>query len=184
MTEVQEQPIADPQMEQTEVEDNSAEAEELKKLEEELRGQVPAEETANNGAEEKPTNADMKAKIERLKELRKRRKEKKRAKKLQDKPQDIHLNSVLKELETSFDGREFEVLIRVLQPSVNELKRIYYDVRTDLYSALTRYYPDVDIKIFGSCLTDLIFYSKITFLYFSKESKKDKENIFLFIFRE
>lgn len=142
-------------------EDNSQEEQELKQLEAELN-QKNAE-TKNDTTAPTPTQTDggdVKVKLERLKLLRQKKKERKRARKLQEKPEDPALQQILRELESSFDGKEFQVLIHVLQPPLKALKERFYIIRNDLKMALTRYYPQVDIKLFGSCVTDLIFDSK------------------------
>lgn len=157
----------DPQQESLEIEeDNTQDEMELKQLEEELGDQVKEETSEENATKNEPQqpseqqNVDVKAKLERLRILRQKKKERKRAKKLQEKPVESHLEEILRELESSFDGKEFQVLIRVLQPPLKTLKERYYTIKNDLMTALTRYYPQVDIKLFGSCVTDLIFDSK------------------------
>lgn len=149
-------------------EEISQEELELKQLEEELGAKEQDTETHNavkpkdmsSPPQATCENTDVKAKLERLKLLRQKKKERKRARKLQEKPEDQDLKQILTELESSFDGKEFQVLIRVLQPPIKVLKERYYEIRNDLTMALTRYYPQVDIKLFGSCVTDLIFDSK------------------------
>lgn len=134
------------------------EDEELNQLEEELGNK----ETEVN-KDEPENDADKAArleKLERMKLLRKRKKENKQAKKLAAQPEEIHLKAILEALQTSFDGKEFEVLMRVLQPKINDLKANFYRVRSDLQDALLRYYPVVDIKVFGSCVTDMAFNGK------------------------
>ncbi|XP_063701482.1 terminal uridylyltransferase Tailor [Culicoides brevitarsis] len=141
----------------------SQEEQEMKQLEEELKAAKENTEKEQNSEQNtdqqqpNPENPDVKAKLERLRLLRQNKKERKRARKLQGKPEDPDLKRILEELETSFDGKEFQVLIRVLQPPVKILKERYYEIRNDLRAAITRYYPQVDIKLFGSCVTDLIF---------------------------
>lgn len=140
-------------------EDNSQEEQELKQLEAELN-QKNAETQNDTTAPTQTDGGDVKVKLERLKLLRQKKKERKRARKLQEKPEDPALQQILRELESSFDGKEFQVLIHVLQPPLKALKERFYIIRNDLKMALTRYYPQVDIKLFGSCVTDLIFDSK------------------------
>lgn len=126
-------------------EENSQEELELKQLEEELRQKEQDSEKQNevkttDVVASQPTSecTDVKAKLERLRLLRQKKKERKRARKLQEKPEDCDLKQILTELESSFDGKEFQVLIRVLQPPVKSLKERYYEIRNDLIMALTR----------------------------------------------
>uniref|UniRef100_A0A336K338 2'-phosphotransferase n=1 Tax=Culicoides sonorensis TaxID=179676 RepID=A0A336K338_CULSO len=141
-------------------EENSRDDLELKQLEEELgdkAASVEIEEKSTEIVSNPVEPTDVKAKLERLRLLRQKKKQRKRARKLQEQTEDPDLKEVLKELESSFDGKEFEVLVRILQPPIKVLKERYYDIRNDMMMALTRYYPQVDIKLFGSCVTDLIF---------------------------
>lgn len=103
-------------------------------------------------------------KIERMKLLRKKKKEARAAKKLAAQPEEPHLTKVLEALETSFDGKEFEVLMRIVQPKLNDIKSSFYRIRADLQDALLRYYPQVDIQVFGSCVTDMAFNGKFLVL--------------------
>lgn len=130
--------------------------EELIQLEKEVGENIATE----VGTGDNVTDEVRQEKIERMKLIRKRKKEAKKAKKLAEQPEEPHLKVLLAALETSFDGKEFEVLMKVVQPKVNELKAHFYRIRNDLRDALLRYYPAVDIKIFGSCVTDLAFNGK------------------------
>lgn len=126
--------------------------EELKQLEEELQEKDPAPTEEADGVDKARLE-----KLERMKLLRKRKKEVKAAKKLAAQPEEPHLKTILAALESSFDGKEFEVLTKIVQPNINDLKSAFYRIRGDLKDALLRYYPVVDIKVFGSCVTDMAF---------------------------
>lgn len=113
----------------------------------------------------KESSAEKDARIQRLRQIRARRKENRREKKIAQIAQDPLLNKLLKEIDTNFTKAGFSVFSEVLQPKSSNLKNDFLAVNRDLTETLLSIYPSINVQLFGSAVTGLAFHGKLIKLY-------------------
>jgi hypothetical protein len=74
------------------------------------------------------------------------------------------LETVTTKLKTCKKGEELDMLMNVLQPTINELVNKYSSIKKDLEVVMKQLSPFYDVLVFGSAVTGLAFRGNLALL--------------------